>query len=38
MKKTLYGCALVCATAFVLMAGFAVAGSPEKAAAIDPEA
>ena len=38
MKKTLYGCALVCATALALMAGFVVAGSPEKAAAIDPEA
>ena len=38
MKRTLYGCALICAAAFVLMAGSAVAGSPEKAAAIDPEA
>jgi hypothetical protein len=38
MKKTLYGCALICAAAFVLMVGSAIAGSPEKAAAIDPEA
>jgi hypothetical protein len=38
MKRTLYGCVLACAAVFVLMAGSAVAGSTEKAAAIDPEA
>jgi hypothetical protein len=38
MKKTLYVCALICAVAFVLMAGSAIAASQENAAAIDPEA
>lgn len=38
MKRTLYGCALICAAVFVLMAGSAYAAPQGAAAAIDPEA
>lgn len=38
MKKTLYGCALACAAALVLVAGSVGAGSKDISVSIDPEA